>query len=264
MSKINLGILVYQNQYNEYSSINVGDYIQSLAAINIYKKFINKITNNKYKSFPDFVNLVLNNNVPNFNFIFIKRDNMHDIKQYNGNTNIITIMNGWWMHPYNKNNDISFKIPSNIIPIFVSFHIYNNKLLSDDNIKQFKKFEPIGCRDLKTLDKLHNKGIKAYFSGCLTLTIDFFQRKEGDKIYFVDLNNVAKNKNAINIKHNIQPIATNYYLGFQKALELLKLYSKAQKVYTSRLHAYLPCIAMNVPVEFMSNTNNKKCLGLWT
>ena len=38
MTIINFGILVYQNQYSKYSSMNVGDYIQSLAAINIYKK----------------------------------------------------------------------------------------------------------------------------------------------------------------------------------------------------------------------------------
>jgi hypothetical protein len=257
MKIINFGILVYQNQYTKYSSRNIGDYIQSLAAINIYKKFINKLTNNKYESFPDFVNLVLNNSIPNFNFIFIKRDNMHDISQYNGHTDIITIMNGWWMWPYNKDNDISFTIPSNITPIFVSFHIYNNKLLLDNNIKQFKKFEPIGCRDLKTLEKLQNKGVEAYFSGCLTLTIDFFKWRKTDTTYYVDLPNYHNNKNGIEIKHCTEAITNNYMLGFQLAIKFLKLYSESNKVYTSRLHAYLPCIAMNVPVDFLSLSDKK-------
>jgi hypothetical protein len=43
-------------------------------------------------------------------------------------------MNGWWLHPYNKNNDASFKIPDNITPIFVSFHIANDKLYDNPNI----------------------------------------------------------------------------------------------------------------------------------
>ena len=110
---INFGVLVYQNECTQYSSINVGDYIQSLASLNIYRKIIEKLTNNKYK-FSDFLDLVLNNSIKNFNFIFIKRDCMHDIKQYEKHTNIITIMNGWWMWPCKNNGDISFIIPPNI------------------------------------------------------------------------------------------------------------------------------------------------------
>jgi len=258
---INFGVLVYQNEYTKYSSVNVGDYIQSLATLNIYKKIIEKFTNIKYE-FKEFLDLVLNNTIKNFNFIFIKRDSMHDISQYKGHTNIITIMNGWWMWPYKDNGDISFIIPPNIKPIFVSFHIYNNKLLSNEHIQQFKKFEPIGCRDLKTLEKLKNKGVKSYFSGCLTLTIDFFQWNQGKEIYYVDLEPESKSKTLITkISHHIENIKNSYNLGMKIALQLLELYSKSNKVYTSRLHCYLPCIAMNVPVEMRSNTNDKNKWG---
>ena len=59
---INFGVLVYQNEYTKYSSVNVGDYIQSLATLNIYKKIIEKFTNIKYE-FKEFLDLVLNNTI---------------------------------------------------------------------------------------------------------------------------------------------------------------------------------------------------------
>jgi hypothetical protein len=42
-------------------------------------------------------------------------------------------------------------------------------------LKIFKKYEPIGCRDEKTVVKLKALGVKAYFSGCLTTTISFYK-----------------------------------------------------------------------------------------
>ena len=78
MKEINLGVLVYQNQYlPECSSVNVGDYIQSLAALNIYKKIIEEKLNTSFK-IDEFTNLVLENNIDGFNFVFIKRDNLHE------------------------------------------------------------------------------------------------------------------------------------------------------------------------------------------
>ena len=89
---INLGVLIYNNSYHKGASSNIGDYVQSLAAINIYRKIIQDFNNTKY-NIKEFVDLLINNQIPNFNIVFIKRDNMHEIEQYNGLSNIITIMN---------------------------------------------------------------------------------------------------------------------------------------------------------------------------
>lgn len=264
---INFGVLIYLNNYKKYSSINVGDYVQSLASINIYKKIVENQKNIKY-DIKDFTNLVLDNKIEGYNFILIKRDNLFDIKNFKNYKNIITIFNGWWMWSFNNKDEICFKIPDNIIPIITSFHIYNNKLLEKNCIDEFRKYEPIGCRDLKTLEKLKSKNINAYFSGCLTLTIDFFKNNpiknniiinDKDKKVIPSLN--LNGKKLTYIKHNINEIKYNYKLGFKKALELLEKYSKAEFVYTSRLHCYLPCLAMNVPVDFGSEDNKKKVWG---
>jgi hypothetical protein len=263
MKKINFGVLVYQNQcLPECSSVNVGDYIQSLAALNIYKKIIEEKFNTSF-GIDEFINLVLENNIDGFNFVFIKRDNLHEQSQYQGLDNIITIMNGWWMWPFNKNKELSFDIPKNLKPIFTSFHIYDNNLLNEKNIKTFEKFQPIGCRDIDTLNKLKSKNIDCFFSGCLTTTIDFYkwEGQNSDSVLLVDYHKNNLNTNESRITHHTPEIKEDFKKGLKLGLRLLKKYSLCKKVYTSRLHCYLPCLAMGVPVQFNYGDNSK--LNTW-
>jgi len=255
-NKINFGILIYNNSFSKYSSSNIGDYVQSLAAINIYRKIVQKINKTNY-SIENFLKDIIKNQIKGFNFVFIKRDNLHEVEQYKNFKNIITIMNGWWLHPYNKNNDASFKIPDNITPIFVSFHIANDKLYEDTYIKELQRFEPIGCRDLVTTQKLKDKGINAYFTGCLTTTIDFYKwKKETNNIYCVDTK--KKDDSHIYITQcNKKWKNINHVKGFYDALNLLKKYKVSNKVYTSRLHCFLPCLAIGVPVNLISPSGDK-------
>ena len=153
------GLLIYP--HNSEGIFNIGDYVQSIAA----RQFIGK---------PD---------------VFVKRENLDN---YRGEP-IKLIMNGWYMH--NPNN---WPPADNIEPLFIAFHL--NKLaekgmLTPSGIEYFKKHEPIGCRDMHTVDLLKSKGIDAYFSGCLTLTLGKTYRhtKVSDaQIYLTDLNSTLK------------------------------------------------------------------------
>ena len=146
------GLLVYSSINNIF---NIGDYIQSLAASQFFKDKI------------DF---------------FVKRENL---SEYSGDK-LKLIMNGWFMHePKN------WPPSSDIDPLFVSFHINSvakKEMLSPDSIAYFMKWQPIGCRDKETTRLLQEKGVQAYFSGCLTLTLgeSYKVNKRSDKIYFVD------------------------------------------------------------------------------
>jgi hypothetical protein len=254
MKTINFGVLIYQNLNYQYASSNIGDYIQSLAALNIYKKIVEQRHGTTY-SIEDFLKKSLSNNLYGFNFIFIKRDNMSDLSQYKGCTNIITIMNGWWMHPHKSNGDIDFNIPKQIKPIFVSFHIANQKILAQSNINKLKAFKRIGCRDLKTTSKLKQKGINAYFTGCLTTTIDFYSwDKKNNTQYAVDT--VASSSDHWFSQMGEHWKNINYKEGFASALRVLARYKKCKSVKTSRLHCFLPCLAMGVPVKFISPDGN--------
>lgn len=134
---------------------NVGDNIQSLAA----KQFLPQVD------------------------AFMNREKLGE---YEG-APIKLIMNGWFTH------NIHNWVPSeNIKPLFVSFHINNTAapgMLSEKGIAYLKKHQPIGCRDQFTADTLKAKGIDAYFTGCLTLTLDSYKvadSERGDDIYIVD------------------------------------------------------------------------------
>ncbi|MDP8098749.1 polysaccharide pyruvyl transferase family protein [Pasteurella atlantica] len=127
------GLLKYQE--NER---NIGDYVQSIAA----RGFLPSV--DKY----------------------IGRE---ELDVYN-EENVDMIMNGWFMHQP-KHWPPSDKIS----PLFVSFHINESVvdiLTSEKSIEYLKKHEPIGCRDEYTVSVLKEKGVDAYFTGCLTLTLE--------------------------------------------------------------------------------------------
>lgn len=134
--------------------VNIGDYIQALASA----QFLPCVDG------------------------FIQRE---ELKSYNGDECKV-IMNGWYMHHSEQ------WPPSNkIIPLFVSFHINSlakESLLSDSSIEYLKKYEPIGCRDTYTRDLLINKGVDAYYSACMTLTLGYSYKSNirDEKCYFVD------------------------------------------------------------------------------
>ncbi|MCF7560772.1 polysaccharide pyruvyl transferase family protein [Sabulilitoribacter multivorans] len=146
------GLLKYDENKRFF---NVGDNIQSLAA----KQFLPKVD------------------------VFLNREKLADYK----GDKVKLIMNGWFthnIHNWTPSDDIS--------PIFVSFHMNNTAapaMLSENGIAYLKKHEPIGCRDQFTVNILKEKGIDAYFTGCLTLTLDSYKvddTERDDKIYIVD------------------------------------------------------------------------------
>lgn len=146
------GLLTYEENKQFF---NVGDYIQSLAA----KQFLPHVDSN------------------------LNREKLGD---YKGDP-IQLIMNGWFTH-----NAKNWVPNEKIEPLFVSFHMNNTAaplMLSDEGVAYLKKHQPIGCRDQFTADLLNEKGIEAYFTGCLTLTLDSYKvpdQQRGDDIYIVD------------------------------------------------------------------------------
>lgn len=133
---------------------NIGDYIQALAA----SQFLPHVDG------------------------FVNRE---QLKSYEEDECKI-IMNGWYMH-----NTHQWPPSPKIHPLFVSVHFNSTAkqaLFSKESLNYLKKYEPIGCRDTQTRDMLIEHGIRAYFSGCLTLTLGYKYKsqKKTDKIYFVD------------------------------------------------------------------------------
>lgn len=150
------GLLIYAPLKKEKGGIfNVGDYIQSLAA----------------RQYFDHIDVFLNR---------------EELNEYKEEEMVKLIMNGWFMHcPMN------WPPSDKILPLFVSFHInefVKNELTSEFSLDYLKKHEPIGCRDINTMLMLRDQGVNAYFSACLTLTLNqtISSQSERETIYIVD------------------------------------------------------------------------------
>lgn len=146
------GLMTYAENKRTF---NIGDYIQSLAA----KQFLPQVD------------------------CFINREKL---ARYT-DSEAKLIMNGWFTH-----NTTSWVPSAHINPLLISFHVNNSaapNMLSPQGIAFLKSKQPIGCRDHFTVNLLQEKGIEAYFSGCLTLTLDSYQAcdaERGEDIYIVD------------------------------------------------------------------------------
>lgn len=266
--------MVYEDFNNE--GINIGDYIQSLAA----RQFLNSP------------------------YVYLNREHLNE---YSGDK-VKLMMNGWFIH-----NPGNWPPSDCIEPLLVAFHISTftkGKLLSGKSVEWLKNHEPVGCRDGFTERALKEKGIDSYFSGCLTLTLGKSYKRaqsDGHKTYFVEpvfyagkgkliynlkvlffgLKNFRKIKIILQKKYNKNSIK-NFYLSsaffmqyrklfpekillnseyvshqyeagknddyyFSEADTLLKKYADAKLVVTSRIHCALPCTGMETPVVYVQN-----------
>jgi hypothetical protein len=241
------GIFIYNYPIDEPASPygNIGDYIQSLAALQFLPK----------------------NCIP----IFIDRDN---IENYNGEK-VNIIMNAWYRIA--KGNRFT---SSNLSPIYISIHISNPFNLDSIAINHFKKYQPIGCRDIFTLKALRNYGINAYFSSCLTTTMDIdylvndFERT--NDIIFIDYNfgynfeidnyiKSLKSYNFSNVIHTNHTFSKNLseFERFNLAKTLIDIYARAKLIITSRIHGALPCLALNTPFIFVNKRFDIRYFGIY-
>jgi hypothetical protein len=170
----------------------------------------------------------------------------------------LLLMNGWFTAlPQN------WPPSESIVPIFVGFHIENSKrthdlLLNQLSVEYFNRHEPIGCRDKTTAKLLSEKGVRTYYSKCLTLT---FPKRQHDptngKVFLVDTESIPIPKSierkAIQITHEV-PYFYSDEIKSDMARFLLDMYkNQARLVITTKLHCALPCIAFGVPVIFFGD-----------
>ena len=210
---------------------------------------------------------------------------------------VFAILNGWYMHSpdhFPPNLAVKPKITSIHISPFVA-----ERMLNQITIEYFRSHEPIGCRDLYTMDLLNEHGVNAYFSSCLTLTLnrdDFATSEKGSgDILLVDpfyrytprgimglikvpqylIYTTIKRKRGINqlltpdmqirakhLSHFLGVSRATFAERYQMAKQLLTEYANARLVITSRLHAALPCLAFGTPVLFViENADDSRFSG---
>ena len=218
-----------------YGTVNIGDEIQSIAAM----QFLPRVD------------------------AYINRERLNTFRPASGDTYMM-IMNGWHMHqPRN------WPPSANIKPLLISMHLTGVKsydgiipyerLLSGKNRAYFTQHAPVGARDLETLGHLQRAGIPSYFSGCLSLTLHCPDvPRQHDLIV---LNDVPSETEQIVRRRSAKKIETVSQMTnerdrqkrFAMACKLLETYARASLVVTSRLHCALPCLAFGTPVILITS-----------
>lgn len=186
------------------------------------------------------------------------RDHLRSVKS---DQKYFLIMNGWWA----ANPHDAFPPAECFIPIFIGFHIAENHVKhfrQPHCIDYFKKYEPIGCRDLFTKQFLDDAGVKTFLSGCLSTTFPLRTNEpEEETIYMVD---TARVEYLIpdEIKEKAQRLTHIWSADHEDRAEavysLMNKYQNASLVITTRLHAALTCSALGIPVVFFFNPEDKR------
>jgi lipopolysaccharide biosynthesis glycosyltransferase/uncharacterized protein (DUF3084 family) len=275
---INIGIMDYKVIDINFCSGNLGDYVQSIASALAWSQATG-LSFDTSTTLGCTLNRVLNANTDTINHskgniilrpIIVDRDSAYWSDHYPEKTWFVC--NGWYHHS-SYNVDVEFGFPSQIVPIFVSFHLNKSAQVRPELVNYLKQHEPIGCRDWTTVFMLKTQGIAAFFSGCLTMTIgDNYSSKQSNESIESPLTAYveAQGDNASSAQDD-QFIQVGEYVksisiedGIQKANDLLINYLDYTQIYTSRLHCYLPCTSMGLKVSFKpKNSADQRYSGLF-
>lgn len=194
-----------------------------------------------------------------------------ELDRFTANRKHKIILSGWFMHQPER------WPPSKLLdPLIISFHLTNeifgryNKngispsatVLGARGIEYLKRYEPIGARDLHTLQQLRDAGVEAYFSGCLTLTLALDNTPpRGDDVYAVNVSeeviaSLARGyRGPVTALTHVTPVGADDKM--QQAEALLRKYASAHCIVTSRLHCALPCLALGTPVLFIESARDR-------
>ena len=281
------------------SDKNIGDYIQSLAALQYTDGYC----------------------------CYIEKER---IALFNNHEKMKTIMNAWYMwHPDNWP-----PMEEAINPLLISMHISPlmfDQMLACGGKEYLIAHGPVGCRDTGTLKLLKEAGVPSYFSACLTLTLGRTYRYQGERkgVYFVDaffppiryvnggkavyqpmnlvkaafyfFRNMKKvsflaRKSFFKGRFKLQTYynASMFYQVYSSmftddvllnaeysshmlpvsstwnhdelldaAKHLLHKYARAKLVVTSRIHCALPCLGLDTPVVFVTNKDLESTENRW-
>ncbi|MEK6272467.1 MAG: hypothetical protein AABM42_07440 [Actinomycetota bacterium] len=169
---------------------------------------------------------------------------------------------GWYMHRWFKVR-YDFPFHPHLRPLFISFHINRPKALSEEGVTYLRKHAPIGCRDWDTVRRLLGLGIPAFFSGCLTSTVDLLFPADPPRpavdapVALVDVPSGTEPPHAYRstrLRHSsIGVREAALPANIERAVRLLEAYRRDfSGVVTSRLHCYLPTRALGVDARFQS------------
>ncbi|WP_161962305.1 glycosyltransferase family 8 protein [Nocardioides speluncae] len=263
---VNVAVIDYYQPDLSRASRNVGDYVQTLSMLGNLARF-QKARFTGDQGLGELASLLQTRVRPELqhqdggdadvNLLTISRDYSEgdDLPE-----NTWGIAFGWHMHSMYL---LRYGLPyhPNLNPLFISFHINMIKLLTPEAIEYLKAHGPIGCRDWTTVDVLLSAGVDAFFTGCLTTTVnavfppleDVDRDPEGVVLAIDSPAKKIKANRPVEFMTNKDPKyrAVGLVEGTRMAIDILEDYQKrVHRIVTSRLHAYLPATSLGLQVNF--------------
>ena len=264
--KRNFGVLSYDQP--GIRSRNIGDYIQTIASIGHLLRYEN-------------LSFTGDNGLTD---LFAKlRQSVKEERKYGGpeaELNLVEVYRdgnvyqdipedtwyiafGWYMHDiFGKSFNIPFH--PNLRPILLSVFVRYPEMLTPDAIAYLKKYGPVGCRDWQSVAVLRAVGVPAFFSGCLTTTVDtLFPAASPDRRSGTLRVDWTKDNKGPKKKQTVTAIRDK---SFPENLELARNWVadyayKYKHVLTSRLHANLPARSVGADVDFEPKNKSDSRFG---
>lgn len=263
---INFGIVNYQQPGT--TSRNIGDYIQTLASMG----HVARQRNFTYAGDPDLVGFFqeLRDSTKPERFVDGPSVKLNLLELYRDGSPYQSLPEptwsltfGWHMtQTFGQGYGIPFH--PNLRPILISIYVRHPEILTPDAIAYLQRYAPVGCRDWQTVALLRAVGVPAFFSGCMTTTVDTVFRRDGaddrnDTIY-VDSPQTGPGDFRTQAQKEIRS------LTFRENLELARswvsdYHLKYNTVVTKRLHCYLPARSVGSSVVFLPNNRSDNRFG---
>lgn len=170
------------------------------------------------------------------------------------------VLGGWWGH----DPEGSLPVPEGIEALPVSMHL-NAGMRRYMGTLSILKHGRVGARDLSTLDFLKANGADAYFSDCMTLTLE---KHDGPRSGVI-LCDLKPKEQAIAKRYFPKAVVVSHFTPHTisdanrriAAESLLKMYASASLVITGRLHAALPSVAMGTPAILCHHADDPRFTG---
>jgi len=185
----------------------------------------------------------------------------YELDSYEGEYIIVPI------NVYALNVDYSRRI----IPVFLGLTLGGEHEILSKNLIMLKRFEPVGCRDERTMRKLQDAGINAYMQGCLVAT--FPERNEilptQTKTFFIDPQQGIKDYIPSEILKDYEFFSHDFYMTPEQLFENGDIYElgnktierykkEAKLIVTSKYHAAIIALALGIPVVMVIENNYYK------
>lgn len=263
---INYGVIGYDQP--DIVSRNIGDYIQTVASMGhlVRQQNFSFTGDERIVEFAQELRAstkterVVDGPSATLNLFELNRDG-NTVQAVPERTWALTF--GWFMHHW-FGQGFALPFHDNVRPIFLSVFVRFPAMLTPEAIGYLRRYAPVGCRDWQTVALLRSVGVPAFFSGCMTTTVDTVFRRDGedtrDATIYVDSPQTGPGVSRTQVQTGIRD------LSFTENLRLARdwvshYHLEYDKVITSRLHCNLPSRSVGSKVTFLPKNRSDTRFG---